>query len=92
MSASKINDIDKISSGDLEAMQLLLVDSIAAKWGKEQLPDSVQLIREASEQFNLELKVAQLVVKGMLDFDRKTLLAMGYYDTRFGLQPPVYKG
>lgn len=88
----KIQDIDKISSEQLKVMQETLMDVIIAKWGKEQLPDRFQMMKEVMGGFDLPLTIAQMLVFGTLDYHKEDFRLMGYSVGGDGfLEPPIYE-
>ena len=87
-----IQVISQIAPEDVGAMAELLMETITARNGKEQLPNKMMMAREAKDHFNLPSQPAIDLVTAMIEKYRPDLIALGYHPTKFVLQPPKYKG
>jgi len=79
-------------TAEQKTMEDLLYESIEHKWGSAQLPDMIDMIKDARTHFGLGLVDANNLVKRMLEKHRADLETMGYnYSTRIPA-PPKYQG
>ena len=76
-----------------DVMEDLLYESIESKWDNEQLPNLIEVIKEARSQFNLGLLEAMNVSKSMFRNRRSDLEIMGYeFSLGTDPTPPKYEG